>query len=471
MLGHDPDRIYRAAVIGSGSGGLTVAIGLSRLGHDVVLIEGGAVGGDCTNTGCIPSKALLHAAAAGIDDPFGYVRAKRDRLAAEEDHEMVTDERIHLVRGWAGLTEQRDPHVIDVATSDGSVPVRAENVVISTGSSPVTVDVPGVPAGRMLSTDDLFDLPGAPDRIVILGGGPVGLEMATAFNRLGSEVDVVELQPEVLPSMEPDVGAALRHVSQKRGVHFHLGCTVEEGTAGGSRLQLSSGEAIDGADHLLLALGTRPNVARLATSDAGVEVTDRGIVVDRRGATNVDGVWALGDVTGVTHTTHGAGSTGRHIVRAIAWPRLPRWGRLPQIPTAVFTDPPAAAVGLSPAEVAAFPEDSLRHYRVDLADTDRGYTDDVGGGFVAVDAERLSGRILRAVVVGPGAAELIGVFTMAIDNRIGLRKLFGMVHPYPSYADAIGEIADAFALQLASDPRGEFAAWRRSRLSLRRPST
>jgi pyruvate/2-oxoglutarate dehydrogenase complex dihydrolipoamide dehydrogenase (E3) component len=468
MLGHDPDRTYRAAVIGSGSGGLTVAIGLGRLGHHTVLVEGGAVGGDCTNTGCIPSKALLHAAAVDLDDPFGYTQGKRDRLAAEEDHEMVDHDRIHLVRGWARLTDRRDPHVLEVSTADGTVEVRAHNVVIASGSSPADVALPGVPPDRISTTDDLFDSTSAPARLVILGGGAIGLEMATAFNRLGSEVHVVELQEEVLPAMEQEVGSEIRSSLQKRDVHFHLGSTIESASADGTSIELSDGNTISGVDRVLLALGRRPRVEGLGAEQAGLEVTDRGIEADARGATGVDGIWALGDVTGATHTTHGAGSTGRHILRAIAWPRLPRWGRLPSIPTAVFTEPAVAAVGLSPAEVAALPEESRRRYEVALPDVDRGYTDDVRSGFVVVDSEPLSGRILRAVVVGPAAAELIGMFTMAIDNRISLRKLFGMVHPYPSYADAIGQIADAYALDVASDPRGEFAAWRRARLSRRR---
>lgn len=468
MLGHDPDRTYRAAVIGSGSGGLTVAIGLGRLGHHTVLVEGGAVGGDCTNTGCIPSKSLLHAAADDLTDPFGYTRAKRDDLAAEEDHEMVDHDRIHLVRGWARLTDRRDPHVLEVSTADGIVEVRAENIVISTGSAPAGVEIPGIPPDRISTTDDLFDSPSAPARLVILGGGAIGLEMATAFNRLGSEVHVVELREEVLPAMEAEVGSEVRASLQQRDVRFHLGCTIESGSDEGTSLRLSDRTTISGVDRVLLALGRDPRVAGLGAAQAGVEVSPRGIEADARGATGVDGIWALGDVTGVTHTTQGAGSTGRHVVRAIAWPHLPRWGRLPNIPTAVFTDPPVAAVGLAPAEVASLPEESRRRYSVALPDIDRGYTDDVRSGFVAVDSERLSGRILRAVVVGPAAAELIGMFTMAIDNRISLRKLFGMVHPYPSYADAIAEIADAYALDVATDPRGEFAAWRRSRLSRRR---
>ena len=243
---------------------------------------------------------------------------------------------------------------------------------------------------------------------------------------------------------------------------------IQRGVDGGAEVQLADGTPIEHVDRLLMALGRRPRTEGLGAQAAGLTIADKGIVANSRGATSIDGIWALGDVTGNTHTTHGASSTGRHIVRAIAWPRLPRWGRLPQIPVTVFADPPVAAVGRSPAEVASIPADARRHYRVDLVDVDRGYTDDIPSGFVAVDAERLSGRILRAVVIGPGAAEMIGMFTMAIDNRISLRKLFGMVHPYPSYADAIGEIADAFALDMVSDPRAEFATWRRSHLSLRR---
>ncbi len=162
MIGHDSTRTYKTAVIGAGSGGLTLAIGLAGFGHDVVLIEGGPIGGDCTNVGCIPSKALLHAARSGTDDPLAWTRAKRDDLAGREAVEMAEHEHIHLVRGWASLTGARDPHVVSVDDGETTHLVRAEHVVIAGGSKPVTLDIDGLDAERVVTNEELFELESPP---------------------------------------------------------------------------------------------------------------------------------------------------------------------------------------------------------------------------------------------------------------------------------------------------------------------
>ena len=448
MIGHDSAHTYRAAIIGAGSGGLTIAIGLARMGHESVLIEGGRVGGDCTNVGCIPSKALLHASRVGVEDPFAWVRERRDGLASREDAELVADPHIHLVRGWARLTGPGPTPRLVVSGPDGEAEVRADNIVISGGSRPVTVDIPGLKPERVLTNESLFELTTPPGRIVVVGGGAIGLEMATAFRRLGTDVHVVELQEQLLATEDPLVGSTVRAALEERGVVFHLGMAISEAgdDDGGASLLLTDGGTIDLVDHVLMSVGRRPRVEDLGLEAAGVEFGPRGIAVDTWGRTNVPGVWAIGDITGSTQTTHGANAIGRRAVRAIAFPKLPRTGSPRAMPSAVFCDPEIASVGLSPTDVEALPASGRRRYTVPLADIDRGLTDDIRHGFVMVDVERFSGNLLRATVVGPAAGELIGMFTMAIDHGIGLRKLFGMVHPYPTYADAIGRITDEFAL-------------------------
>ena len=448
MIGHDPARTYRAAIVGAGSGGLTVAIGLARMGHESVLIEGGRVGGDCTNVGCIPSKALLHAGRVGVADPFAWVRERRDGLRLQEEDELAADPHIHLVRGWARLTGVGPSPGLMVSGPDGELEVRADNVVISGGSRPITVDIPGLEPDRVLTNESLFDLAAPPGRVVVIGGGAIGLEMATAFRRLGSDVRVVELQEQLLATEDPLVGSTVREALEQRGVGFHLGTAIIEAREDdrGASLLLTDGETIEHVDYALMAIGRRPRLEDLGLDAAGVEFGPRGITVDTWGRTDVAGIWAVGDITGATQTTHGANAIGRRTARAIAFPKLPRTGSPRAMPSAVFCDPEIASVGLKPEQVEDLSASGRRRYTFHLADTDRGLTDDVRHGFVMVDVERFSGRVLRATVVGPSAAELIGMFTMAIDHGIGLRKLFGMVHPYPTYADAIGSIADDFAL-------------------------
>lgn len=444
MIDHDPTRTYRAAVIGAGSGGLTLAIGLAGFGHEVVLIESGPVGGDCTNVGCIPSKSLLHVASIGRPDPFGSVRSTRDVLNSREDADLVEHELIHLVRGRARLTDRTDPHVVTVVGNDGTITsARAENVVLCTGSKPVQFPIDGLEADRILTNETVFELESAPTKIVLIGGGAISLEMATAFRDLGSEVELVELQDRLIPSEDPLVSTTIQRALEEQGVIVHTGTSLERFDS--TSAYLDNGTTISDVEKVLFAVGRQPRLDDLGLETAGVEFTRSGIVADSFGRTNVDGIYAVGDVTGSTLTTHGANSIGRRAIRAIALPYLPKLGAPRALPNAVFSRPPIASVGMSIAELGALPTSGRRRYVVQIADLDRALTDDVEHGVAIVDAERFTGKILRASIVGPAAPEIIGMFTLAIDHGIGLRKIFSTVHPYPSYAELVGRVADDFA--------------------------
>ncbi len=443
MRQHDPTHTYEAAVIGAGSAGLTLAIGLAGFDKEVVLIEAGRVGGDCTNVGCVPSKALLHAAAVGLDDPFGYVRTKRDDLNEREAEEMAEHDRIVLLRGRGVLTDEHDPHVVEVTADDGTVGiVRAENVIVCAGSDPVEIPIDGLPADMKLTNEDLFDLTEIPGTIVMVGGGPISMEMATAFRDLGSDVHIVELAERIMGNDDPLVSSAIHTALEARDVTIHTGTSVDR--IEGRTAHLGDGATIDDVDKVLLAVGRAPRVDGLGLDAAGVTFNEKGVDADSWGKTNVDGIWAVGDITGNTATTHGANSIGRRTVRAIALP-LPNVGGPRVQPNAVYSRPEIASVGITIEELDALPTSGRRRYEVEIADIDRGYTDDVTVGVAMVDVERFTGKILRAAIVAPAAAEMIGIFTMAIDHGIGLRQMFGMVHPYPSYAQAIGKLADDFA--------------------------
>ncbi len=468
MAAFDPSRTYRAAVIGAGSGGLTLAVGLAGFGHDVVLIEGGDVGGDCTNLGCIPSKALLHAASSGIEDPFTWTRAKRDHLRNDETEEMATHERIALVRGWGRLTDHRSPHVVAVDGPDGPVEVRAEHVIVAAGSEPVRFPIDGLAAHRTITNEEIFELERAPRSIVLVGGGPIALEMATALADLGTAVSIVELRERLLAAEDPLVSSTVADALEARGIAVHTGTTIERFDEPTSTALLADGTKIDEVELVMLAVGRRPKLGRLGLDVAGVEHAPGGIVADDWGRTNVDGIWAVGDVTGNTLTTHGANAIGRRTVQAIALPRVPKVGGPRAMPAAIYSRPQVASVGLSVDEVERRHPAGRRRYTVDLASIDRGYTDDLEHGMVVVDVERFTGRILRAAIVGPAAAEWIGIFTMAIDHGIGLRKMFGTVHPYPAYAQAVGKLADEFTSDTLPALPKEFAAMVRGRLADRR---
>lgn len=447
MIGHDSTKTYKAAIIGAGSGGLTMAVGLSNFGHDIVLIEGDKVGGDCTNVGCVPSKALLHAALVGADNPLGWVRAKRDDLAQREDHEMEEHEKIHLVRGWAKLTPKSgDHHVVMVDGPNGQVEVRAENVIVSGGSKPIVIPVEGLGAERVLTNENIFELESVPGTIVLIGGGAISFEMATAFGDLGSTVHIVEMADRLMGNEDPLVSSTMQEVFESRGMQVHLGTSIERFDEATQTAHLTNGATIADVDKVLIGIGRRPALGGLGLQAAGVESTKGGVVADTWGRTSVDGVYAVGDITGNTATTHGANSFARRAIRAIALP-LPKVGDPRVIPNAVYSRPQIASVGLTVAELDAMAAGGRKRYVKQLTDIDRGFTDDLEHGFIAVDVERFTGKILRAVIVGPSAAEMIGMFTIMIDHGIGLRKLFGTVHPYPSYSQAVGFLADEFATE------------------------
>lgn len=448
---------FDAVVIGAGAGGLTAAIGLTGLGKSVAMVEAGAIGGDCTNVGCIPSKTLIHHARAGTENPLSVTRARRDELRDRETDEMRHVDGLEVVVGRGRLVAS-DTVEVDLVGGE-TRRLEAPHIIICTGSRPRPLDIPGLPDDLRLTNETLWDLPRAPGRLAIVGGGPIGLEMAFAFSRLGSEVLVAEAADRVLAAEEPAVTDVVERSLKRTGVDLRVGTTVTGFDPDGNRLLLGDGSAVEAVDHVLVAAGRTARVDDLGLEAIGVETDRRGIVTDGWGRTSVDRVWAVGDVTGRTATTHAANAMGRRVVQAIGLPFVPRIGGPPVMPAAVFAEPEVASVG-APWEELADRDDVVR-LEFALADTDRGYTDDIGDGLVVVHAQRLTGRVLRAAIVGPAAAEAIGLFTLAIERGVGLHRIYRMVHPYPTYAGAIGKVADAFAAQTLPNLAVEAKAWAR----------
>jgi dihydrolipoamide dehydrogenase len=453
-------------VIGAGSGGLTVAIGLAGLGRRVALVEAARVGGDCTNVGCIPSKRLIHLSRdpAHRGDPAGLlaaVRATRDGLAAREDHELSTTDGIELIRGHAELGADRR---VTVSGPGGVRVLSAPHVVIATGSRPRTLRIPGLPAERLLTNESLFELAAPPAHLAIVGAGPIGLEMACAFARMGTRVSLIDLESRVLATAEPEASEALTASLREQGIDVRLDTRVTGYDAGRASLAIEGREgagALEGVDAVLVAIGRMPNADGFGgVVDAG----PAGIRVDGWGRTSMKGVWAVGDVTPVAHQTHAANALGRRIVQRIALRWIPPLGGPPVIPSAVFSDPEVAWVGPTAAERArSCHPDALVRIRVDLAATDRGLTDGVAHGFVSVVAVRLTGRIVAATVVGPHASELLPLLTFAISRNTSLLRLQRLVYAYPTFSGAIGAVADEFARRTLPNLRTELAAYARHR--------
>ncbi len=472
---------YPTIVIGSGSAGFTVAIGLSQLGRKVALIESKAVGGDCTNVGCVPSKTLIHEAsrhnghAPDGADVLATVRHKRDDLRDRETHQVKHTAHLTFIEGAARFVE---PKRLAVALSDGRErELTGDSIVIATGSRPAMLMIPGLPLHRTLTNENVFELAQAPEHLAIIGAGPISLEMAFAFRDLGARVSIITRDDRVFKKSPDGAAATLHDALAERGINVYYRATATryDDVAASLTLATPAGPVeLEDVDKVLVAIGRARNIDSIGMEQTGISYDPKsGITVDSYGQTNVPGIYAIGDVTPTSFWTHSANAQGRRVVQRIAFPWLPAFGKEPLYPNATFSDPEVANVGLMPAQIAKkYHPRLVKTLRFELSKTDKGYTEGLKHGFVQVYALRLTGRILGATIVGPRASEMISFFTLAISEGISLYKLFRLVYPYPTLSGAIQKVADqyvretlpAFHTELRDLARyGAVTAWQRLR--------
>ncbi|NNJ13648.1 NAD(P)/FAD-dependent oxidoreductase, partial [Chloroflexales bacterium ZM16-3] len=339
---------FHTIVIGAGSGGLTVAVGLANLGKSVAVIEALHVGGDCTNVGCVPSKTLIHQAELhGAENPastLAEVRRKRDALRDKETHEFGEVQNLSLIFGRARLI---DPHRVAVATlAGGERTLHAAHIVIATGARPRTTSIPGLPAARQLTNETVFEIPNIPRHLAILGGGVIGMELAFAFRKLGSRVTVVTTAPRVMDKFLPEVAEALGESLDRHGIAVYAGASATSYDEATETLRIDQGGrviSLEGVDYVLVAIGRQRNTEGLGLEAAGVAYSARGgIGADSFGRTSVPHIYAIGDVTGTSAFTHSANAQGRRVTQRIAFPFLPARAPEPFYPSATFSDPEVA---------------------------------------------------------------------------------------------------------------------------------
>lgn len=441
---------YHTAIIGAGSGGITAAVGLAGLGKQVVLIEKLHVGGDCTNVGCVPSKLLIHLAnhmqeeKLSPADILAKVREKRDHLRDEETEWMQNAANIDLK-----MTEAKflDPNTLELSNPDGSTEqIKADNIIISTGSRAVKFPVEGLPAEKLLTNESLFDLEALPEHLAIVGAGVIGVEMAFAFSKLGAKVTLIDLAPRVLSVLEPEVSEVIHERLAAAGVTVIVGAKGTHFDDASETLFLDENGKelkVEGVSQVLLAVGRIPNLD-LDMEKAGVEFTKRGIPTNNVGQTNISHIYAIGDVNLNSAFTHSANAQGRRLVQKIAFPFLPS-GKEPIYPSATFSSPEVAQVGPTLAQLQQkFPKQLIKTYRIDLKDTDRGYTSFLEHGFVLIHAMALTGRVLSASIVAPSAGEMIPILTHAANGGPSMYKLANLVFPYPTLAEGIKKAASNY---------------------------
>jgi dihydrolipoamide dehydrogenase len=465
---------FHTIVIGAGSGGMTVAVGLAGLGKQVAFIEGNHVGGDCTNVGCVPSKTLIHLAknfklGMNPDEALHEVTRKRDALREKETEEVKEMKNITFIEGWAKFTA---PKEIEVTIKDGSTrKLTADNIVISTGARPRMIDIPGLPKERTLTNESLFDLRDMPKHLVIAGAGVIAMEMAFAFRKLGAKVTMYALDARPLAVYIPEVSEALQPEIEKKEIITYYGATATGFDELSKTLTLKQGDKeikIQDVDKVLVAVGRMKNLESLGLDQARVKWDARiGVLVNSFGETNIKGVYAIGDVTPTSAFTHSANAQGRRVVQRIAFPYLPIAKKEPIFPNATFSDPEVAMVGLTQKQLAEFCHPQIiKRIRVDFkTHTDRGYTDGVENGFIIVDAVRLTGQILHATIVGSRASEMISFFTLAMSQKISLYKIYRLVFPYPTYSSGILKVADFFMRETLPNLGKELGAYLKYRFA------
>jgi pyruvate/2-oxoglutarate dehydrogenase complex dihydrolipoamide dehydrogenase (E3) component len=466
---------FDVLAIGGGTAGLTIAIGGNLFGMKTALVERHRVGGECTWTGCVPSKAILHvadvAAAArkaaewsvdGAPAPridFAKVRAHvhgaRNDIWQHESPDALRRQGVTVLEGTARLKGPAGEKTVAVEV-DGRT-VTARHVVVCTGSDPAVPNVPGLADVRYFTNETVFDeLETLPGRLAVIGGGPIGCELAQAFARLGSAVTLLQSQDRLLPREDASVAPVLRKALERDGVTVVTGATLTRAEAGpdgarGATLSYRLGrdtsagpEQSVAVDAVLVAAGRRARVKGFGLEEAGVALERDGITVDEHLQTSVPGVWATGDCVGPYRFTHVAEMMGRVVLRNIMFPWKKQKVDYSVIPWATFTDPEIGRVGLTEAEARERHGSRVEVTVMPMSRNDRAVTEGATDGFIKLVTHRK--HIAGAHIVGPAAGELTQQVAMAMKWHLPVFAL-GMVTVYPAVAYGLHQAGDRAAMQ------------------------
>ncbi|MEM6375100.1 MAG: FAD-dependent oxidoreductase [Pseudomonadota bacterium] len=450
-------------VIGAGSGGLSVAAGAVQMGARVVLLEGHKMGGDCLNYGCVPSKALIasgkaaygqaHAEPYGVADvtPSTDYAAAKDHvanvIATIEPHDSV--ERfeglgVHVISEYGRFISQTEVQA-------GEHVITARRIVIATGSSPLVPPIPGLDKVPYETNETLFELRDKPEHLLIIGGGPIGMEMAQAHVRLGSKVTVIE-GAKALGKDDPEMADVVLKRLRAEGVEIAEDALAKEvrGKAGAIEVEVEDGRIFKGS-HLLMAVGRKSNTENLDLDKAGIATTRTGIKTDASLKTTNKRVYAIGDVAGGLQFTHVAGYHAGVIIRSALF-GLPAKAETHHIPWSTYTDPELAQIGLTEAQARKKYGRQLEVIRFDYSGNDRAIAERKTEGLIKVMV--VKGKPVGASIAGAQAGELIGVWALAIANGLKMKHIAGMVAPYPTLGEINKRVAGAyFTPRLFDSPR------------------
>ncbi|HVH80524.1 MAG TPA: FAD-dependent oxidoreductase [Stellaceae bacterium] len=450
-------------VIGGGAGGLAVAAGAAQMGASVVLVERGAMGGDCLNVGCVPSKALIASAKLahqwrrsgefGLElTPPAIDIAAVGQSVNEVVAQLAPHDSVERFEGLGVQVIRADAKFIDAETvqADGFV-IRARRFVIAAGSAPAIPAIPGLEAVPYFTNETIFANRERLQHLIVIGGGAVGVELGQAHRRLGAEVTIIDAGP-LLGQEDRELVELLAGVLTEEGVVLRqsTGIMAVEREADSLVVVLQNGKRVAGS-HLLIATGRQPNIAPLDVAAAGIAATSHGVTVDARLRTTNRRVYAIGDIVGGPHFTHAALYQAGIVIRN-ALLRLPARVDYRALPRVTYSDPELAVVGMSqPAARDAY-GNGIRVMRFNLAENDRAHTERDTTGMVKVITSA-RGRILGAAILGAGAGDQISTWALAIARRLKIGAIANLVMPYPTRSEASKRAAGGFFTPTLFSPR------------------
>ncbi|MFY8205669.1 MAG: dihydrolipoyl dehydrogenase, partial [Arenimonas sp.] len=458
----DADHSCQLVVIGSGPGGYTAAFRAADLGMDVILVERyQQLGGVCLNVGCIPSKALLHAAnvieevkhVAEIGLDFGVAKIDLDKLRAHKEKTVGT-----LSKGIAGMAKQRKVRTVtgiaefasanrlSITTEKGVETIDFAQCIIAAGSQPVKLPAFPWQDPRVMDSTDALMLADVPKRLLVVGGGIIGLEMACVYSALGSAVTVVEFMDQLMPGADPDLVKPLQTLLKKRGVAIHTSCKVTQVTAGKKALsaEFEGASVPEGKDYerVLVSVGRSPNGGKLKAENAGVQVSERGfITVDKQMRTNVPHIFAIGDLVGQPMLAHKATHEAKVAAEVAAGHKREWVARV--IPSVAYTDPEIAWVGLTETEAKA---KGIAYEAGKFPWAASGRAIGIGRteGFTKLLFDPATHRVIGAGIVGSHAGDLIAEIALAIEMGCEAADIGHTIHPHPTLSETVAMAAEVF---------------------------
>ncbi len=470
----EPEGKYNLVIIGAGTAGLVTAAATAGLGGRVALIEKHLMGGDCLNVGCVPSKAIIAAGRAaravrraaelgttvtGVETDFSAVmkrmRELRAKIAPVDGASRFAELGVDVFIGTGKFVSSSE---ISVEGPAGNRTLRFARAVIATGARALVPPIDGLLEEGALTNDTVFELTEKPASMVVIGGGPIGSELAQSFARLGVKVTLIDAAGRILGNDDPRASAIVAKSLQRDGVEIVVNATVKRIEKGRVVVaETESGERRFQCDEILVAVGRRPNIENLGLEEVGVETTKHGVVVNDKLRTTHRRIFAAGDVCSKWKFTHAADAMARIVVRNALFFGRSKVSQL-VIPWATYTEPEVAHVGLTPAQ-AKEQGIEIDSYEIELDEVDRSILEGETEGFVAIHTARGKDTIIGATIVSAHAGDMIGEIALAMTHGLGIGAIESTIHPYPSTALALRSVGGQWSRTRLKPWLGKLFAW------------